>query len=71
MKFISTKSWLKSIGGLCINLSATWFAIVFITPKLFYKDFIDLAIFLTKSIGFGIFFLLLSVKIENIIQYYD
>jgi len=69
MRFLLTKSWLKSIGGLCINLSAAWFAIVLITPKLFYKDFIDLMIFLTKSISFGIFFLLLSVRIEDFINY--
>lgn len=69
MRFLPTKSWLKSIGGLCINLSATWFAIFFITPKLFYKDFSELIIFLTKSTGFGIFFLVLSVKIEDIINY--
>lgn len=69
MRFLLTKSWLKSIGGLCINLSATWFAIIFITPKLFYKDFIDLIIFLTKTISFGIFFLVLSVKIEDFINY--
>jgi len=70
MRFLLTRSWLKSIGGLCINLSAAWFAVVFITPKLFYKDFIDLIVFLTKTIGFGIFFLLLSVKIDGLI-YYD
>ncbi len=69
MRLLLSKSWLKSIGGICINLSATWFAIIFITPKLFYKDFIDLIIFLTKSLGFGILFLLLSVKIEDIINY--
>jgi len=69
MRFLLTKSWLKSIGGLCINLSATWFAVIFITPKLFYKDFIDVIVFLTKSIGFGIFFLMLSVKIEDYLKY--
>ncbi len=64
-----SRSWLKSFGGLCVNLSATWFAVIFITPKLIYSNFIDLLLFLTKSIGFGILFLLLSVKIEDIINY--
>lgn len=69
MRFLLTKSWLKSIGGLCINLSATWFAVIFITPKLFYQDFIESIIFLTKSTVFGIFFLMLSVKIEDVLKY--
>lgn len=69
MKFLLTKSWLKSIGGLCINLSAAWFAVIIITPRVFYQDLTDLIIFLTKNIAFGIFFLLLSVRIEDIINY--
>ena len=69
MKLLLSESWLKSIGGVCISLSATWFAVIFVTPNLFYKDFNDMIIFLTKSICFGIFFLILSVKIEDIIKY--
>lgn len=69
MRFFLTKSWLKSISGLCINLSATWFAVIFITPKLLYKDYFELIYLLIKACSFGIFFLLLSVKIEDMITY--
>ncbi len=62
------RPWLKSLSGLYVNLSAGFFGLAFITP-----NFIDIGtgeglLRLTKDIGFGILFLLLSGMIEEQIK---
>jgi len=56
-----TKPWLKSLSGLCINLSAAWFAVIMVSPVFPPADVVNL----TRSAFFGTLFLLFSVNLEG------
>ena len=59
------KPWLKALSGLCVNLSAAWFGVAFITPRFANLSEAEVLFVLTKSISSGIMFLLLTVEIEG------
>jgi len=61
-----TKPWLKSLSGLFLNLSATWFAALFITPAITPSS--NLFWLLTRYLSSAILCLLLSVKIEELLE---
>jgi hypothetical protein len=67
--FRKYRPWLKSFSGLFQGLSTAWFSIAFITPKqLGFNNFEDTLI-LTLDMLFGMLFLVLSVKVEHILEY--
>lgn len=59
---------LKSLSGLCQNLSAGWFGIVFIVPNIVDIPKID-AYTLTYDLAFGIVFLGFSIIIEYFLNH--
>lgn len=62
MKLLADKKlWLKALSGVCVNLSAAWFAAVLISPGFLPLDILAL----TRSFLFGTLFLLFSVKFEG------
>lgn len=67
MRFLFTKPWLKTLSGLFINLSASWLALAFITPRI-SRSLSELLISLTSNISYGIVFLVLAVNIEKDLQ---
>lgn len=67
MRFLFTKPWLKTLFGLFINLSASWLALAFITPRI-SRSLSELLISLTSNISYGIVFLVLAVNIEKDLQ---
>ncbi len=70
MKFLFTKPWLKSLAGLCLNLSATWFSLLFLTSRIPVMHLFDLISDLIRNLIFGIVFLKLSVDIEKYLNEY-
>lgn len=60
-----TPAWIKSLSGLCINLSAAWLATVFVVPNFTRQPITS--VLLTNSISYGILYLLLSVYLENLL----
>ena len=69
MKLPLSRSWLKALSNLSIYLSAGWFATVLIVPA--FKDRPEFVLTLTLNIVYGILFLYGSVKLENLLEYYD
>lgn len=67
MIMILTAPWLKALSGLCINLSAAWFVLAFVTPN-FELSRPDAFWVLTYDIYFGIVFLLIAVKLEKYLE---
>ncbi len=59
---------LKSVAGLYVNLSAGWFGLAFITPNFVDINTSETLLRLTKDIGFGILFLMLSAMVEEQIK---
>lgn len=63
-----SRPWLKAISGLSINLSAAWFTAVFIAPNFWplarAKDFLVL----TADLILAIMSLLLTVKLEGLLE---
>jgi len=58
-------AWLKSVAGLSINLSAGWFAAVFIVPNFSpLRTLNDFAV-LFYDLLFGSIFLLVTVLLEK------
>jgi len=64
MKF-SFKSYIKALSGLSINLSAAWFGLAVVTPNFAALSRLETLIALTKDIGLGILFLLLTIRLEE------
>lgn len=61
-----TKFWLKGYSGLFLNLSSGWFGAVFIVPVLSGDiQFMSLTI----NLVYGIFSLILHVKLEENLHY--
>lgn len=59
------KAFLKTLAGLCINLSAGWYGLVVIVPNFWpIKEFKDILV-LTGNIFFGTLFLFFSFKLER------
>ena len=63
-KLLLTKSWLRSLSGLCVNLSAAWFATILVSSKFVPLDIL----LLTRTVSSGILFLLLSVEFEKLLE---
>lgn len=59
------KAFLKALSSVTGNLSAAWFALVFITPNLSYIFTIKTIVVLTYDVVFGIVFLVLTTIIER------
>ena len=59
---------LKSLSGLCLNLSAGWFGVVFFVPNVVEISKIDSSN-LTYDISFGILCLVISIIIEYYLDY--
>jgi|GEM_PF-2189454 len=59
------RPWLRAFSGLFINISAAWFASSFIGTNISFPQTIFQFFALTLQIGFGIVFLLLTVRIEK------
>ncbi len=60
---------LKSLSALFTNFSAVWFGLAFVTPNFIDITNVEIFLTLTKDIGFGIVYLLLSMEIERILEY--
>lgn len=58
-------SWLKAFSGLCINISAAWFAVPFIGYTISFPKDLRNIFTLTLDIAFGIIFLLITVLCEK------
>ncbi len=67
MKTILTTPWLTSLSSLFINLSAAWFATIFVLPSLSTKP-IPIPL-LILNVTYGIVCLLLAVELEKHIVY--
>ena len=59
------KAMLKALSGLSINLSAAWYAVVFIVPNFSRLSSVANLLVLTIDLIFGTFCLWLSFKIER------
>ena len=59
------QSLLKVIAGICGNLSAGWFGFILITPGLEQFKNADAWIALTRSLVFGIVFMLIAFRFER------
>jgi len=62
------KAILSALSGLCINLSAGWFAFAFITPNITNIINFDNVLRLIYDVLFGILFLGLTIYIEFKVQ---
>lgn len=62
------RPWARSLSGLYQNISASWLGLAFITPNFASLNSQQAAFVLTLDILFGILFLLLSVKIEQMLN---
>lgn len=71
MNFIFTKPWLKSLSGLFINISAAWFMAAALTTNITKLQKTESYIILCYYLIAGLLYLLLSVKIEEILTIYD
>ena len=63
-----SKPWLRSISGLFINISAAWFATIFILPLSQALGKISL-LQLTLNLVYGIVYLSLSAYLEQVIEH--
>lgn len=61
----TTLAFLKALSQVLGNLSATWFAVAFITPNFSNLSSTETLIVLTKDVSFGIVFLLATTLIER------
>ncbi|OGE18021.1 hypothetical protein A2769_01140 [Candidatus Daviesbacteria bacterium RIFCSPHIGHO2_01_FULL_37_27] len=68
MGIIFTKPWLKVLSGLFTNLAAGWFGAVFIVPAFADTTHLSGIIVLIRYLLSGIISLLISVKIEEILE---
>ncbi len=68
MKKFFSRSWLKALSGLFVNLAAAWFAVAFITPN--FSDPTEPAGFavLGVDILLGFTFLVSTVKLEEVLE---
>ena len=58
-------AWLKSLAGLCINISAAWFVVPIIGNSIHVPQNIKDIFVLTGDLVFGMVFLLMSVWLER------
>lgn len=63
-----TKPWLKTFSGLSLNLSAGFLGAVVILPNLFPVKTLSDFLVLTFNLFFGIIFMLLTVRFEEILE---
>ena len=59
------KAWMKTLSGICGNISAAWLGLTFITPNFVGLANFHIIIVLIRDIFFGIVFLLLAVYFER------
>lgn len=59
------KALIRVLAGICINLSAGWFAFVLITPNFLNLALFNTLILLFLDLLFGIMFLTLAVILER------
>lgn len=71
MVFLFTRPWLRSLSGLFINISAGWFMAAALTTNITNLQKIEFYIILFYYLISGLLYLLLSVKIEEILTAYD
>ena len=63
---MKTKTVLKALSDLLINLSATWFAVMFISPGLTgIKSATELTLLLTANLPFGILSLIIGMQLAE------
>ena len=65
IEVLSRSYWLKAFSGLCINLSAAWFGLAFVTPNFADLSNINILWVLIRDVLFGIVFLVLTAMIER------
>jgi len=58
-------SWLRILSGICTNLSAAWFATIFVIP--FFARPTHLPFNVGGSILFGSMYLLFAVSLDKLI----
>lgn len=66
MRITLSPPWIKTLSGLFVNLSAAWFATIFIIPAFSQRS--DWLFVLTVNLMYGIVYLLLSVKLEELLE---
>jgi hypothetical protein len=64
-------AWLKTLSALTVNLSAGWFAVLVIVPNFAHVGNWDNLIVLFYDLMFGTIFLVSSVWLEKISQFYE
>lgn len=65
IKILSASHWQKALSGLCVNLSAAWFGLAFITPNFADLSSLEVIFVLIRDCFFGIVFLSISAVIER------
>ncbi len=58
-------SWFRILSGLCVNLSAGWFAAILIIPSFSNRP--DWLRILTGNLVFAIVYLYIAVKLDEFI----
>jgi len=58
-------SLLKTVAGICGNLSAAWFGFILISPGFEQLSTSEEWVVLTRSLILGILFLLIAYKLER------
>ena len=58
--------WIRALSGLCLNLSATWFAVSSATPILAESE--HKLLVLTGYVLNGMVYLYLSVKLDELLD---
>ena len=67
--FKEYRPWLRTISGIFQNFSAGWFGVAIITPNFTGITSLEDVLTLTLDILFGILFLLLSARLEKLLEY--
>ena len=62
------KSWLKALSALSINMSAAWFGVVAVAPNFWPPVGLKSFLLLTTDIFAGTLFLLMTVKLEGVLE---
>lgn len=63
------RPWLRSLSGICQNMSVALFGLAFITPNFTTLNNPENILVLTLDILFGMLFLVISVQMEQILEY--
>jgi|GEM_PF-4270399 len=65
---IRNRPLLRSLSALSVNMAAAWFGLAFITPTFISVTALITILALTRDIGFGMLFLLISVQLEGLLE---